>query len=496
MRRLVCIHGHFYQPPRQNPWSHEVEREASASPYHDWNERIASECYAPNSSSPLLDDHGKIIEVFNNYVRMSFDFGPTLLRWIESHYSELYASILAADKESTKLFSGHGSAMAQVYNHMIMPLASPGDKLTQTRWGAEDFETRFGRYPEGMWLPETAVDTATLEALAENKIMFTVLSPKQAAYTRRGDEGWVDVSGGKVDTRRPYSVNLPSGKSISVFFYDDGISNKIAFGDLLTNGERMARTLLDGFTNSDGVQLVNVASDGETYGHHHRNGNLVLTRSLFEIERSGLASLTNYGLFLSLSPPTHEVKLVEPSSWSCPHGVERWRSSCGCGSDIKPGYNQEWRVPLRRSLDWLRDRLAEVYSNGGRRFFLDEASAKEELGSSAIGSEVRIRSHLEIKMQRPRSAEDERVARSLLEMVECASLMYASCAWFWEDITRPETRQMLRYAARAMEIAAEVSGTDLRPKFEEMIGSAVPNDQRFKTGRGLFSQLVSPGGLG
>jgi alpha-amylase/alpha-mannosidase (GH57 family) len=496
MRRLVCIHGHFYQPPREDPWSREVRREALASPFHDWNERIASECYGPNSASPLLDDAGRILDVCNNYARMSFDFGPTLLHWIESHYSELYESILSADRESARLFSGHGSAMAQVYNHMIMPLASSRDRITQTRWGAEDFERRFGRYPEGMWLPETAVDTGTLEALAEADIRFTILSPRQAASVRRKGENWVDVSGGRVNTRQAYSVLLPSGRSISVFFYDDGISNRIAFGDLLSNGVGMSKALLAGFAEDDGTQLVNVASDGETYGHHHRNGHLALTRSLSEIEKSGLASLANYSLFLTLSPPAYEVRLTEPSSWSCPHGVERWRSNCGCGSEIKTGYNQEWRSPLRLSLDWLRDRLAAVYSESGRTLFEDEVAVREGLGPSGIGSDARARSYLEAHMRNPHSAEDARKASSLLEMLECAALMYASCAWFWEDITRPETRQMLRYAARAMELAREVSGKELRPQFSEILGAAVPNNKGFRTGKGLFSELIREGEVG
>jgi alpha-amylase/alpha-mannosidase (GH57 family) len=494
MRHFVCIHGHFYQPPRENPWSHEVEKEASASPYHDWNEKIASECYGPNSASPLLDDHGKVLDVSNNYARMSFDFGPTLLRWLESRYSEAYESILEADKESLRLFSGHGSAMAQVYNHMIMPLASASDKKTQVRWGVEDFERRFGRYPEGMWLPETAVDTKTLEALAEANIKFTILSPRQASAVRRGGEAWQDVSGGRVDTRQSYSVRLPSGRTISLFFYDDGISNRIAFGDLLSDGVRLSSALLGGFSSQDETQLVNVASDGETYGHHHRNGHIVLSRSLAEVEKSGLAALANYSLFLSLSPPVFEVRLAEPTSWSCPHGVERWRSNCGCGSEIKTGYNQEWRTPLRSSLDWLRDRLSEVYSDRGSRLFVDEVAAKEGLGTSGIGNGPRA--YLETQLRKNLSSTDLREAQSLLEMVECAALMYASCAWFWEDITRLETRQMLRYAARAMEISKEVSGIDLRPAFSEILGTAVPNNRGFKPGKELFSELVWAGGVG
>ena len=497
MRRFVCIHGHFYQPPRENPWTRRVEREPSAAPYHDWNERIASECYAPNAASPLLGDGGKIIEMTNNYAKMSFDFGPTLLRWIESHYSELHERIVEADRESAASFSGHGSAMAQVYNHMIMPLASPADRRTQVRWGIGDFQRRFGRYPEGMWLPETAVDTNTLEALAEEGIKFTILSPRQALAVRKeGDDRWTDVSNGRIDTKQPYSFGLPSGLGISIFFYDDAISTRIAFGDLLSDGGRMARALMERFSGDEGAQLVNVASDGETYGHHHRNGHISLAQSIWEVERSGIASMANYGLFLSLAPPSHEVRLVEPSAWSCAHGVERWRSNCGCGSEIRPGYNQEWRTPLRKSLDWLRDSLLEVCKAEGRGVFQDESETLADLGGSDIVARAGLQEYVEARVRKGQGADGIRKGMELAELAECGALMFASCAWFWEDITRPETRQMLRYAARSMELARQLSGKDLEPEFSRRLGQAVPNDPAFPSGPGLFRRLVEGGASG
>jgi len=494
LRRLVCIHGHFYQPPRENPWTQEVEREPSAAPFHDWNERIASECYGPNSASPVVGEDGKIIEMANNYAKMSFDFGPTLLRWVESHYSELHSRIVEADRVSAASFSGHGSAMAQVYNHMIMPLASPADRRTQTRWGVEDFQRRFGRYPEGMWLPETAVDTDTLEALAEERIKFTILSPRQALAVRKeGDGHWTDVSGGRVETKRAYHCSLPSGLGISLFFYDDTISTGIAFGDLLSDGVRMSKAFLERFTESEEPQLVNVASDGETYGHHHRNGHVSLARSIREVERSGMASIANYGLFLSLAPPSYEVRLAEPSAWSCAHGVERWRSNCGCGSEIRPGYNQEWRAPLRTSLDWLRDQLSEVYATEGKKVFGEEASMLAGLGGSAIGTEQGPREYVETRVRRGMGAGGIKTGMDLAKLAECCALMFASCAWFWEDISRPETRQMLRYAARGIELARQVSGKDFEPDFSRRLGQAVPNNLAFRSGPGLFRQLIHAG---
>ena len=471
-----------------------MEREPSAAPYHDWNERIASECYGPNSASPLVGGDGRIAEMVNNYASMSFDFGPTLLRWIESHYSELHARIVEADRESTETFSGHGSALAQVYNHMIMPLASPEDRRTQTRWGIQDFQRRFGRYPEGMWLPETAVDTDTLEALAEEGIKFTILSPRQAlAVSKKGDGQWTDVSGGRIDTRQAYHYRLPSKRGISLFFYDDTISTQIAFGDLLSNGVRMSKALLEGFSEDEGPQLVNVASDGETYGHHHRNGHVALARSIWEVRKSGLASIANYGLFLSLAPPSHEVRLTEPSAWSCAHGVERWRSNCGCGSEIKPGYNQMWRTPLRSALDWLRDQLRDVYATEGKAVFDDEAAALAGLGGSGIGTELGPKKYIETHARKALGAEGVKKGMDLAELVECGALMFASCAWFWEDISRQETRQMLRYAARGIELARQVSGKDLAPDFSLKLGQAVPNDPSFKPGPGLFQQLIRLG---
>jgi len=494
LRRYVCIHGHFYQPPRENPWTRQVEQEPSAAPYHDWNERIAAECYGPNSASPLVGEDGKIVDMTNNYAKMSFDFGPTLLRWIESHYSELLGRIVEADRESAATFSGHGSAMAQVYNHMIMPLASPADRRTQAKWGIQDFQRRFGRYPEGMWLPETAVDTDTLRALAEQGIKFTILSPRQALAVRKeGDEQWTDVSGGRIDTKRAYRCKLPSNLGISLFFYDDTISNRIAFGDLLSDGVRMSKAFLERFSEGQESQLVSAASDGETFGHHHRNGHVSLARSISEIQRSGMASMANYGLFLSLAPPSYEVRLAEPSAWSCAHGVERWRSNCGCGSEIRPGYNQEWRTPLRQSLDWLRDQIKGVYTTEGKEVFEDEAATLADLGGSGFGTGRGLKGYVRTHVRRGQGERGARKGIDLAELAECGALMFASCAWFWEDISRPETRQMLRYAARSIELAMKVSGNDLEPEFSRRLGKAVPNSPAFMSGPGLFRQLTRAG---
>ena len=366
MERYVCIHGHFYQPPRENPWLDDVEAQDSAAPYHDWNERITEECYRPNAASRILGPGGKVIATVNNYARMSFNFGPTLLYWLASHAPDVYRSIIAADKKSRRLFGGHGAAIAQAYNHMIMPLANAGDKHTQVIWGMRDFEYHFGRRPEGMWLPETAVDIETLEVLAGHGIKFTILAPRQALRVRRiGREKWTDVDGGRIVTTKPYLCRLPSGKAIDLFFYNDPVARHIADGDLLKDGERFALRLAGIFDeNDESPQLAHIAADGETYGHHRRHGDMALAYCFHYIEANRLARPTVYGEYLEKFPPAFEVQIAENTAWSCSHGLERWRSNCGCYYGRFPSGRQQWRGPLRNAMDWLRDELFAVYERG------------------------------------------------------------------------------------------------------------------------------------
>jgi alpha-amylase/alpha-mannosidase (GH57 family) len=336
MPRFVCVHGHFYQPPRENPWTGRVEPEASAAPFHDWNQRITAECYSPNAEA-------------GNYARMSFNFGPTLLSWLEREAGPVYEAVLAADRESRERFSGHGSAIAQAHSHMILPLANARDQRTQVRWGVLDFERRFGRAPEGMWLPETAVDLATLEALAGQGMRYTILAPDQArSWREKGESGWQEAPAAGLDTRRPYEVPLPSGRRIAVFFYDGPTAHAIAFGELARGGEALARRLTSLFTDSPEPQLAHAATDGETYGHHHRGGDRVLAQAFGFLESEGVARLTNYGEFLANNPPAFEAEIRENTSWSCAHGIGRWREDCGCRTGEHPGWSQAWRAPLGR----------------------------------------------------------------------------------------------------------------------------------------------------
>jgi alpha-amylase/alpha-mannosidase (GH57 family) len=378
MDRYLCIHGHFYQPPRENPWLEAIELQESAFPYHDWNERITDECYGPNAFGRILDAEGKITRITNNYARMSFNFGPTLLSWMQEKRPDVYRAILDADKESAARFGGHGSAMAQGYGHIILPLSNDRDRRTQVLWGVRDFEHRFGRRPEGMWLPECAVNTPTVEALAEQGIAFTVLAPRQAARFRRlGDEAWTEAGEG-IDPCRAYVQKLPSGKQIALFFYDGPVSQAVAFERLLESGEKVASRLLGAFSDArQGPQLVHIATDGETYGHHHRHGDMALAYAFEHVQTNNLARLVNYAEFLALHPPEFEAQIVENSSWSCSHGVERWKGDCGCSSG-RPGWHQKWRDPLRQALDWLRDHLAPLYEKAAAELVKDPWAARDD----------------------------------------------------------------------------------------------------------------------
>jgi len=495
MERYVCVHGHFYQPPRENPWLEAIEIQDSAYPYHDWNERITAECYAPNAASRILDGEDRIVEIVNNYARISFNFGPTLLSWLEEKAADVYRSILAADKQSQELFSGHGSAMAQVYNHIIMPLANRRDKLTQIRWGLADFERRFGRKAEGMWLPETAVDLESLDLMAEEGLRFTVLSPHQARRARRvGGRSWRDVQDGRVDPSRAYRIRLPSGRSMALFFYDGPISRGVAFEGLLKRGEDFANRLAQGFSDSrDWPQLVHIATDGETYGHHHPRGEMALAYTLKHIEAAGLAKITNYSEYLERHPPAAEVEIIENSSWSCVHGVERWRSHCGCNSGSHPSWHQDWRAPLREAFDWLRDELAPRYELCAARLLKDPWSARDHYIDLILDrSPESVRAFLEKEATHPLGEVEETQALKLLEMQRHAMLMYTSCGWFFDELSGIETVQVIQYAGRALQLSEQSLPDGLQPQLLERLGKAKSNLSDPADGRGVYEKFVRP----
>ena len=495
MERYLCIHCHFYQPPRENPWLEAVEIQDSAYPYHDWNERITAECYAPNSAARILDGEGHIVKIVNNYSRISFNFGPTLLSWMEDNAPHTYAKILQADKESQQVFSGHGSAIAQAYNHMILPLATRRDKYTQVLWGIRDFERRFGRSPEGMWLPETAVDVETLEVLTELGIRFTILAPHQARQVRKlNAQRWRSVEGAKIDPTRAYVANLPSGRSISLLFYDGPISQAVAFEHLLTNGEDFAQRLVSGFSDARRwPQLMHIATDGETYGHHHPHGDMALAYVLEYIQSRGLARITNYGEYLAQHPARHEVEIVNNSSWSCMHGVERWRSDCGCNSGMKPGWRQHWRTPLRQALDWLRDELAGPYEQKAREYLKDPWAASDEYIRVVLDRSKDARREFLARYQTRDLTEEEQVTVwKLLEIERHAMLMYTSCGWFFDELSGIETVQVIMYAGRAVQLAQEALGRDFEAGFLERLSQAHSNVATFGDGARIYTNWVKP----
>jgi alpha-amylase/alpha-mannosidase (GH57 family) len=495
MRRYICIHGHFYQPPRENPWLEEVEIQDSAYPFHDWNDKITAECYAPNINAQILDSKGDTTEVSNNYNRISFNFGPTLLSWMERNRPEVYRKIIETEMESRQRFSGHGPAIAQVYNHVIMPLASEKDKHSQIIWGIKDFEYRFGRKPEGMWLSETAVDTETLDVLVEHGIKFTILAPHQARRVRKiGDRNWKNVRGGKIDPKTPYLYQLPSGRNIILFFYDGGISHDIAFGDLLKNGENFANRLFNAFSvDKDEAQIVHIATDGETYGHHHRFGDMALAFCLNYIEACNLAQITVFGEYLERYPPTHEVEITENTAWSCFHGVERWRSDCGCNSGRYPKWNQKWRGPMREAMDWLRDTLSTIYEKEMADLVKDPWQARNDyikviLDRSVQNVEIFFSEHAIRKF----SKEQKIKVLKLLEMQRNAMLMYASDGWYFDEISGIEAVQNMQYASRAMQIANEVSGVNLEPDYLKILETAPSNIPEYKNGAQVHRMFVKP----
>ena len=512
----ITIHGHFYQPPRENPYLDAIERQPSASPFHDWNERIHHECYRPNAFARILNDQGDVVGIVNNYEFLSFNIGPTLMNWLERHDIETYQRLLDADRKSCARLNGHGNAIAQAYNHIILPLANDRDKLTQIRWGKADFHSRFGRDPEGMWLAETAVDYATLEALVSEGIKFIVLAPSQAQRCRplaTDDQPvqWLEVGGAQIDPTRPYRCFLGAGEGhptphtvrlsahdeaphptpfIDIFFYDGPISRDIGFDSALSSSHHLAGLLGQAVRGDQRPsQLISVATDGETFGHH-KGGTEKCLAYAFACEFPDRGwTVTNFAHYLSLHTPTWEVELKPVTAWSCSHGVDRWQEDCGCGGGGV--WNQQWRRPLRDALDWLRDQLVKVYEETGAKLFRDPWLARDEYIQVVRDRNLTNLGLFLAQHQTHKLTASERVdALHLLEMQRHTLLMYTSCGWFFEELSRPEGVQILRYAARALELAGEVAGIQLEKAFVRRLALAPSNVDCFKHGAEVYRQLV------
>ncbi|WP_045212855.1 DUF3536 domain-containing protein [Desulfonatronovibrio magnus] len=488
----LCIHGHFYQPPRFDPWLDEVLPEASAAPFHNWNQRIDRESYAPLAYARRMDSQGYVFNIINCYEYISFNFGPTLLSWMERHSPDTYARILEGDRKSIQHF-GHGNAMAQAYHHIIMPLSTDHDRNIEISWSIADFEHRYQRKPEGMWVGETAVCTDTLEALAAAGIKFTILAPRQAESVAPLDsDDWRRIDEGTLDTDQPYLIQLPSGNEISVFFYDGPLSQAVAFEKLLRDGGGFWHRL----TSRKTTAMLSLATDGESYGHHFKFGEMALAYALEQaLKDDSPLQLTNYASYLAENPPTMKVRIWEKSSWSCVHGVERWRDDCGCTDGGHPDWNQRWRRPLRRSLNLLKYYLDEHYRYKGPDYFKDPQQALLDYGQclcSALTRDDFIARH-----QVKNLDESQKVnALKLLEMQRVGLASFASCAWFFDEVSRIEPLNALSYALRGLEMMQDLDGLDVEEQFLEVLEEAFSNDQRLGDGREVWRKLVKPRKIG
>ncbi len=495
MKKFVCLHGHFYQPPRENPWTGEVDEESSAAPFHDWNERISKECYEANTRAPLFNAKGDTTGFVNNYDSISFDIGPTLLSWLQKHSPVTYQSILEADKRSVAANDGHGNAMAQVYNHIILPLAKRRDKITQILWGIADFEHHYGRKPEGMWLSEAAVDRESLRLMADNGILYTVLAPHQANRVRKIGfaSRWAPLHHEGIDPRRAYRIWLDNGRQFHLFFYDAPISRAIAFQGLLNNGDHLAHQFMNSFGRGDGPQLVSSGVDGETFGHHHRFGEMAVAYGLKKIRDHRLAKVTNYAAFLAEYGSQWEVDIRENTSWSCAHGVGRWREDCGCRLNHEEGWNQKWRTPLREAFDWLQTSVDEVFERRGGELLKDPWQARNEYIQVMLDPREEKRKRFFSKNARRSLKPDEQQAVwNLLEAQKFSLFMYTSCGWFFDDISGIEPVQVMKFAYRALELAQPFLKSPLEPGFVKILAKAKSNVPGRGTGQDVFEKQVKP----
>jgi alpha-amylase/alpha-mannosidase (GH57 family) len=498
----LIIHGHFYQPPRENPWTGVVEAEPSAAPFHDWNERIHSECYQPNSSARITDPGTGEDRIVNNYANLSFNFGPTLASWLEQNHPDTYARIVAADRESALKRNGHGNAIAQAYGHAILPFGNERDRQTQIRWGSADFRFRFGRDPEAMWLPETACNDNVLAALIDEGMRFVILAPHQAARVRAiGETEWRVVDKGNIDTSVAYrySPGDDSGRTIAVFFYDGPTSRAIAFEKLLLSSPK----LVDRFAarNTGAGELVNVATDGETYGHHFKFGDICLAHAL-EVEAPARGfQITNYGEYLGGHPPQFEVEIDngpggEGTSWSCAHGVGRWIRDCGCHTGGEPGWNQRWRAPLRKALDFLRDEPAAHFEATRGNLFLDPWLARDDSIELILDQNHSREAFLYNHAGRWLSTDEQWRALTYLELQRMLVLMYTSCGWFFNDLSGIETLQIMKYACRAIDLMEQLGLPAVRGRFLEILAEAKSNRTDLGNGADIYRRFVEPAKTG
>jgi len=497
----LCIHGHFYQPPRENPWTGEIEIQPSAAPFNDWNERIFQECYKPNTEAEIIDlTSNKVINRVNNYENLNYNFGPTLLHWIKEKHPDTFKKIIEADKKSITSHNGHGNAIAQIYNHIILPLANEQDSITQIKWGLYDFEFHFGRKSEGIWLAETACNYRTIEYLIDEGVKYIILDPSQANRVRKLDSSeWADVSNGSINTKHPYRIfsKLNPTKFIDVFFYDGAISRAIAFEDIAFNAERLMNRINGLKAAGDSPQLISIAVDGETFGHHKHFADRTAAYLFSKLVPENQFRLVNFGEYIEMYPPEYEAELNEGyknegTSWSCVHGVGRWYRNCGCHTGGGDGWNQEWRTPLRNSLNLLRDRIKDLYEEEGKKYFKDVWQARNDYIRIILDSSERVKEEFFKKhSEHFLNPYETMTALKLLEIQTLSMLMFTSCGWFFSDISGIETVQILAYARKAVEMTNDIFGKDYEPELLDGLSKALSNKSEFKNGAEIYEQIAN-----
>jgi alpha-amylase/alpha-mannosidase (GH57 family) len=498
----LCIHGHFYQPPRENPWTDEIELQLSASPFHDWNERIYQECYRPNTEAIITDDKGKVVKRINNYEFIDFNFGPTLFNWMKEKHPKNFSKIIEADKKSVNAHNGHGNAIAQVYNHLIMPLANRQDKITQTKWGLKHFNYYFGRDSEGIWLAETACNKETLEILVNEEVKFTILDPSQALMIKKinSKDVWEDVSGSKINPKEPYRyfIDEKKEKYIDIFFYDGPFARSIAFEDLVYSADRIIDRLeWVKIKNYNKDQLISIAVDGETFGHHKHFTERTIAYLLTELAPKKGYKTVNFGEYLSEHQPQYEVmindgKNGEGTSWSCLHGVGRWKEDCGCNTGGQAGWNQKWREPLRNSLNILRDRLILMFEGIGHIYLKNVWDARNDYIKLMLdNSKENVLDFFERHSKKKLKKDEKEICFKLFEMQKFSMYMFTSCGWFFSDISGIETIQVLEYAKRAIEINEELTGDKaIEEEFLNELEKAKSNKPEYVDGKKIYLRNI------
>ncbi|MBN2544243.1 MAG: DUF3536 domain-containing protein [Spirochaetes bacterium] len=493
----TIIHGHFYQPPREDPWTDQIGTQSSAYPFKNWNIRITSECYAPNCFSRVLNSKGKIIDIINNYRYISFNFGPTLLNWLEKKDKEIYDLIIEADKLSIPEHNGHGNAIAQIYNHVIMPLQSTKDKITQIIWGLKDFKYRFGRDSEGIWLSETAIDYETVNLLIDQGIKFVILSPDQAkSFKKIHEDKWNDVTAHHhLPAKRPYKIYTEHGE-ITAFYFDKRLSTAVSFEHLLQSSDNFARSIMH--TASHDKDIIVIAADGEIYGHHEPFADMCLAHLIKEYHlNQKKIRLLNFAEYLEMHPAEYETKLNLGdddlgSSWSCYHGVGRWYKNCGCQTGGKESWNQEWRKPLRDAFDYLKKEIDVIYENEISNYVDDPWALRNDyieliLSNYKLSDMDFLRKHINKTLNK------EEIIRilSLLESQKNAMFMYTSCGWFFTELSGIETVQNIKYAYKAIYLLK--NNIDwIKTNFENMLEKAESNIKEINNGKWILYNWVYP----